>query len=54
MHSIGAFTMKENLLIDLSKQFAVDVVNLCTNIKENRKSNILLNKRKIKSLVPVV
>lgn len=35
--------MKDNLLIDLSKQFAVDVVNLCTDIKENRKSNILLN-----------
>lgn len=35
--------MKENLLIDLSKQFAVDIVNLCTDIKENRKSNILLN-----------
>lgn len=35
--------MKENLLIDLSKQFAVDVVNLCTEIKENRKSNVLLN-----------
>ncbi len=35
--------MKENLLIDLSKQFAVDIVNLCSNIKENRKSNVLLN-----------
>ena len=35
--------MKENLLVDLSKQFAVDVVNLCTEIKENRKSNVLLN-----------
>ena len=35
--------MKENVLIDLSKQFAVDVVNLCTEIKERRKSNILLN-----------
>ncbi len=35
--------MKENLLIDLSKQFAVDVVNLCSDIKENRKSNVLLN-----------
>ena len=30
--------MKENLLVDLSKQIAVDVVNLCTEIKENRKS----------------
>lgn len=35
--------MKENLLVDLSKQFAVDVVNLCSDIKENRKSNVLLN-----------
>ena len=35
--------MKENFLVDLSKQFAVDIVNLCTDIKENRKSNILLN-----------
>ena len=37
------FTMKENFLIDLSKRFAVDIVNLCTDIKDNRKSNILLN-----------
>ena len=29
--------MKENKLVDLSKQFAVDVVNLCTEIKEKRK-----------------
>ena len=36
-------TMKENLLIDLSKQFAVDIVNLCTQIKEHRKGNVLLN-----------
>ena len=35
--------MKENLLVDLSKQFAVDIVSLCADIKENRKSNILLN-----------
>ena len=35
--------MKENYLVDLSKKFAVDIVNLCTDIKENRKSNILLN-----------
>ena len=35
--------MKENVLINLSKQFAVDVVNLCTEIKEHRKSNVLLN-----------
>ncbi|MBO5317631.1 MAG: four helix bundle protein [Oscillospiraceae bacterium] len=35
--------MKENLLIDLSKQFAVEIVNLCMEIKEHRKSNVLLN-----------
>ena len=35
--------MRENFLVDLSKQFAVDIVNLCTDIKENRKSNVLLN-----------
>lgn len=35
--------MKENFLVDLSKQFAVDIVNLCTDIKEHRKSNVLLN-----------
>ena len=35
--------MKENFLVDLSKQFAGDIVNLCTDIKENRKSNVLLN-----------
>ncbi|MBQ2894577.1 MAG: four helix bundle protein [Clostridia bacterium] len=35
--------MKQNLLVDLSKQFAVDIVNLYTEIKENRKSNVLLN-----------
>ena len=35
--------MKENVLINLSRQFAVDIVNLCTEIKEHRKSNVLLN-----------
>ncbi len=35
--------MKENKLVDLSKQFAVDIVNLCTEIKEKRKNNVLLN-----------
>ncbi len=35
--------MKENMLVDLSRQFAVDIVNLCADVKENRKSNVLLN-----------
>ena len=35
--------MKENKLADLSKQFAVDIVNLCTEVKENKKGNVLLN-----------
>ncbi len=35
--------MKDNKLVDFSKQFAVDVINLCTEIRENRKGNVLLN-----------
>lgn len=35
--------MKENQLVGLSRKFAVDIVNLCTEIRENRKSNVLLN-----------
>ncbi|MBE6741906.1 MAG: four helix bundle protein [Ruminococcaceae bacterium] len=35
--------MKDNKLIDLSKEFAIDIINLCADIKENRKSNILIN-----------
>ena len=39
----GGVWMKENVLVDLSRQFAVDVVNLCETIKERRKGNVLLN-----------
>ena len=35
--------MKENALVVLSKQFAVEIVKLCSDIKEHRKSNVLLN-----------
>lgn len=35
--------MKENPLVDLSKQFAVAIVHLCTEIRDNRKGNVLLN-----------
>ena len=35
--------MKENILVTLSKQFAVNIVNLCSEIKQNRKGTILLN-----------
>ncbi len=35
--------MKENILISLSKEFAVDIVKLCTDIKNRRKGNVLLN-----------
>ena len=38
-----SLVMKENILVELSKQFAVDIVNICTDIKENRKSNVLIN-----------
>ena len=35
--------MKENVLIELTKQFAVEIVKLCTTIKENGKGTVLLN-----------
>ena len=35
--------MKDNMLISLSKSFAIEMVNLCNEIKENRKGNILVN-----------
>ncbi len=35
--------MKENKLVDLSKQFAIDIVNICTEVKESRKGNVLIN-----------
>ena len=41
-HSNLELAMKENKLVDLSKQFAVDIVNLYTDIRENRKSNALI------------
>ena len=35
--------MKENKLVELSKQFAVDIINLCAKIKEGKKTNVLVN-----------
>lgn len=35
--------MKENVLVSLSKSFAVDTVNLCTEIKDRKKANVLIN-----------
>lgn len=35
--------MKDNKLITLSKQFAIDIINLYNYIKENKKGNVLLN-----------
>ena len=35
--------MKENKLVEISKQFAVDVVVICADIKENTKNNVLIN-----------
>ena len=32
--------MKGNSLVDLSKQFAVDIVNVCIALKEKRKSSV--------------
>ena len=35
--------MKDNILVDLSKRFAVDIINLCAALKEHKKGNILTN-----------
>ena len=35
--------MKENILVDLSKQFAIDTVTLCSRTKERKASSILTN-----------
>lgn len=35
--------MSDNQLIDLSKKFAVDIVNICTDMKDTRKVNVLVN-----------
>lgn len=33
--------MKDNVLIILSKQFAIDIINLCTKIKQSNNRNVL-------------
>ena len=35
--------MKENVLVDLSKAFAVDIIRLCSRISEQRKQMVLGN-----------
>ncbi len=35
--------MKENLLVELSKQFAIIIVNVCVEAIDNRKSKVLFN-----------
>ena len=35
--------MKKNPLVDTSKQFAVEIFNLCKHIRETRKGNALVN-----------
>ena len=35
--------MKENPLIDASKKFAVEIFNLCSDIRKRKKGNILIN-----------
>ena len=42
IHSWGK-VMKKNPLIDYSKAFAVDVINLCNQIRERKQGNILIN-----------
>ena len=35
--------MSENQLIDLSRDFAVRIINVCSKIRESKKGNVLVN-----------
>ncbi len=35
--------MTENILVSLSRQFAADIVNICTEVREKYKATILVN-----------
>ena len=35
--------MKENTLVDLSKAFAVDIVKVCSEVRDTKEGNILAN-----------
>ena len=35
--------MKDNQLVSISKNFAVDIVNTCSDLKESKKVNVLVN-----------
>lgn len=35
--------MRENILVNLTRQFAVDTINLCSKTKERKASSILTN-----------
>ena len=40
---IAKSIMKENKLVEISKQFAVDIVTVCSEITESRKNYVLVN-----------
>ena len=40
---IAKSIMKENKLVEISKQFAVDIVTVCSEIAESRKNYVLVN-----------
>ena len=35
--------MAEEKLVDLSKEFAIEIINLCKEIRENRNEKVLVN-----------
>lgn len=35
--------MKENILVDLSKKFSVDIINICIKLKTDRKVYVLID-----------
>ena len=40
---IRGISMSDNQLVNLSKRFAVDIINICTKIKEEKKVAVLVN-----------
>jgi len=41
--SKGSVIMSDSIMLDKAKDFAVDIVNLCRNIKETKRETVLTN-----------
>ena len=43
IHQPGERDMSDNQLVIMSKEFAVSIINVCTNLKESKKGAVLIN-----------